>query len=485
METDKEIICDSNIISNYNLSSKTTKGKSKESKVIKYIRKGLKILLYISIITTILFIIIKNGLFQISKRKEINARYYNLEKNNNNNQQQLNQIKQMILRIDNKLSINNQNQHISLNQTKEMISKMDNKISINNQYQQFTQAINQTKQMILRIYNKISINSQNQQVTQIINQTKKMISKMNNKISINSQYQQFTQAINQKYIEEQNFFCDNLNFLSNNVFENQITKANVDFNNKSYYIYIFSNTDVVSSSIRKTKRWEGHSTLKLLEALNFYKNKTKLKNEDLYILDIGANVGWYSFYLGKNGYNIMSFEPTERNFYILKKNYCLNRDINITIINKGIYSLEKTCDYYEQLGNKGNGMVICNQRNDIPKYLSKKSIVTLTKLSNFIPFLSKKHVALMKIDVEGSEEAVILSGIELISKYHVPFIFLELCPSNIKLHNGNTTKLLEIFENNGYKISISGFFDKKYVSIKYLEKIIIVNLYIIYTKILE
>ena len=273
--------------------------------------------------------------------------------------------------------------------------------------------------------------------------------------------------------------------MSNNEFENQITKAKIDFNNKSYYMYIFSSSDVVSSSIRKIKSWEEYSTLKLLEALSFYKNKTNLKNEDLYILDIGANIGWYSFYLGKNGYNIISFEPTERNFYILRKNYCLNRDINITIINKGIYILENICDYYEHLGNIGNGMVICNQRNDIPKYLKKKSLVTLTKLSNFIPFLSQKHVALIKIDVEGSEEAVILSGIELISKYHVPFIFLELCPNNLGLHDVNITKFLEIFENNGYKISTLSFFDKNYASIKYLEKRIIVNLYIIYTKILE
>jgi len=482
METDKEIICDSNIISNYNLSFKKVK---KKSEITKYIGKDLKIILYISIISSIIIIITRNSLSQITKRKEISDRYFNLEKIDNNQQQQINQIKQMILRIYNKLSINNENQQFSLNQTKQMILRMYNIIYNNNQYKQFSQTLNQTKQMILKMYDNISINSQNQKVTQSINQTKLMISRMYNRLSINSQYQQFTQAINQKYIEEQKFFCDNINFLSNNEFENQITKANINFNNKSYYINIFSSSDVVSSSIRKIKRWEGSSTLKLLEALNFYKNKTKLKNEDLYILDIGANIGWYSFYLGKNGYKIMSFEPTERNFYILRKNYCLNKDINITIINKGIYTSEKKCNYYEHLGNKGNGMVICNQRNDIPKCLKKKSIVTLTRLSNFIPFLSQKHVALMKIDVEGSEEAVILSGIELITKHHIPFIFLELCPSNLRLHNGNTTKFLEIFENNGYKISTSGFFDKKYVSIKYLEKLIIVNLYIIYTKILE
>jgi len=223
-----------------------------------------------------------------------------------------------------------------------------------------------------------------------------------------------------------------------------------------------------------------------LEALNFYTDKTKLKNEDLYIIDIGANVGWYSFHLGKYGYNIMSFEPEERNLYLLKKNYCLNRDVNITIINKGLYTSEEECDYYEHIGNKGNGMVDCHKRNDIPSFLKKKSEIILTKLSNFITFLSMKHVAFMKIDIEGSEEAAISSGIELVSKYHVPFIFLEYYPRMLRLHDVNITKFLEIFENNGYKISKSNFLDKNYVSIKYLEnEKLLINLYIVYTKILE
>lgn len=274
--------------------------------------------------------------------------------------------------------------------------------------------------------------------------------------------------------------------MSNNEFENQITTAKVNFNNKIYDMYVFSNSDIVSNIILKFKSWEGYYTLKILEALNYYANKTNLKNKDLYILDIGGNVGWYSFYLGKYGYNIISFEPTERNFYILRKNYCLNKDVNITIINKGLYTSEKICDYYEQIGNKGNGMVICNKTNDILRDFRKSSVVILTELRNFIQFLSKKHVAFIKIDVEGAEEAVILSGIELISKYHVPFIFLEYCPNYLRMHDVNNTKYLEMFENNGYKISIISFFDKKYVSVEHLAKISkCFNLYIIYTKIFE
>ena len=170
----------------------------------------------------------------------------------------------------------------------------------------------------------------------------------------------------------------------------------------------------------------------------------------------------------------------------MKKNYCLNRDINITIINKGLYTSEEECDYYEQLKNKGNGMVICHQRNNIPKVFKKKSEIILTKLSNFIPFLSEKHVTFIKIDIEGAEEAAILSGIELISEYHVPFLFLEYNPYGLRLHGANITKFLELFENNGYKISKSSFFDNNYISIKYLAKEKkLINLYIIYSKIYE
>jgi hypothetical protein len=156
------------------------------------------------------------------------------------------------------------------------------------------------------------------------------------------------------------------------------------------------------------------------------------------------------------------------------------------LINKGLYNEEKICDYYEHVGNKGNGMVICDQRKDIPHILQKKSEVILTKLSNYIPFLSTKNLVFIKIDAEGSEESALLSGIELLTQYHVPFIFLEYCPNNLILHNVDKKKFLEIFDNNGFKISLNSFLDKNYTSIDYLaSKSNLINLYIIYEKIFE
>ena len=70
-------------------------------------------------------------------------------------------------------------------------------------------------------------------------------------------------------------------------------------------------------------------------------------------------------------------------------------------------------------------MVICDTNIRRPSFLFSKRTgeIFLTRLSNYIPFLIGKNLALIKIDIEGSEGKALESGIELITKYHIPFIF--------------------------------------------------------------
>ena len=299
---------------------------------------------------------------------------------------------------------------------------------------------------------------------------------------------EFNQTVNEKYINYQNYFCDNFSYFYHQKFEDLICLTNVNFNG-SYQMYIYKRKDWISTIIKAVNHWEDSDTKKLLNALNYYSNKTKIKNEDIYILDIGANIGWYSITLGRFGYKIIAFEPSEINNYILKKNYCLNRGINVTFINKGLSTEEKICDLYNIINNEGNGMVICNTSIYLPSFLdtNKRGKIILTKLNNYIPFLSNKNVALIKMDVEGFEGKAIEGGIKLITKYHIPFIFLEFTPDSLKLHGTDPKKFLQMFENNGYKISLSNFFDNNYILI---DDIIeqtkgFKNLYIVYIKILE
>ena len=305
-------------------------------------------------------------------------------------------------------------------------------------------------------------------------------------ISENVEGIEFDEKIKKKYIENQLHFCHSNDLFLNTEIENKIQNVKAQLNDISFNMYVYKDNDVVSKLIRTAGNWEATSTNDIIKGLDYYSNKKKLNKNEITILDIGANVGWYSFYLAKAGYEVISFEVSHRNDYILKKNYCLNKDVNITIINKGIGLEEEKCLLQHPPWNEGNAIILCGDNNKISN--TKESLtetVEFTKLSNYIPYLSKKNLAFIKLDVEGSEGKVINSGIELITKYHIPFLFVEFNIDYLKMQGTNPKSLLEIFINNGYSISLQSFFSKSYSSIEDLLKETSTNLYIVYTKFLE
>ena len=68
-------------------------------------------------------------------------------------------------------------------------------------------------------------------------------------------------------------------------------------------------------------------------------------------------------------------------------------------------------------------MINCNKKYN-ENNINNGEII-LTRLSNYISFFMNKNLALIKIDIEGSEGKAFESGIELLTEYHVPFIFME------------------------------------------------------------
>lgn len=312
-------------------------------------------------------------------------------------------------------------------------------------------------------------------------------------------YEKFDENIFQEVKKQQMEFCNNQNKYIKIQFEKQITLSKVSLLQKRFKMYVYKNEDIVSNSIRFRQRWESSETKKMIKALNYYSSLKNIPNNNIYIIDIGGNVGWHTLFLAKDGYQVISFEASVLNNYILRKNFCLNPNLNITLINKGLFTEEKKCDYYYMRGNIGNGMIQCDNNStntsqglqsifvDSYEYI-KSGEAYLTKLSNYAEFLSTKNLALIKIDIEGSEGKAIESGIELISNYHVPFIFLEFTPSSLKLHGTDPMKFLEMFEMNGYKFPKKNFFDSNYYTKEELVekyKYKISNLYIVYSNIIK
>ena len=295
----------------------------------------------------------------------------------------------------------------------------------------------------------------------------------------------YNQNILQVYKEKQNNFCENPDKYYNHQWEDLIGLTNFSFKNISYQIYVYKKYDnYMSKGIIRSGQYESKHMSNFLEALKYYSKVNKItNNKDIFILDIGGNIGTYPSFLAKFGYSILTFEASPRNYYILNKNYChINKGSNIFIINKGISNIEKKCNYFSQIDGIGNGILLCDEKKNLIKiagfYFNKTYEVTLTKLSSFLPYLSNKNIAIIKLDIEGGEGKAIEGGIELIIKYHVPYIFSEYNPNMLKRHGTNPIKFLQLFINNGYKISLKGFLSKSYVSIDKVKNA--GNLYFIY-----
>ena len=390
-----------------------------------------------------------------------------------------------------------------------------------------------SKSIFINLLNKNNILEAKKNILKDINNLENIIKKknnLNNNFNLNdSEDEKFNENIKMKIIANQKHFCKSFGLFIDLQIENLIMKNRINFNNISFTLFIYKKNEIeipclmkkakdnpllmickksntaafnlgeikeeikleninikYNLLIQKHGAWEKKESINLLNSLNFYSKKKMLPNKNITILDIGANIGWYSFLLGKLGYEIISFEVSSINNYILKKNFCLNKDIDMTIINKGIGLEEEKCLLHHPSKNIGDAIILCGENVNIPR--KNEDIIEeikFTKLSNYIPFLKNKNLALIKIDIEGSEGKAINSGIELITKYHIPFIFLEFVPDYLKMQGTDPKEFLEIFEKNGYKISLDNFLSQKYLPIEQILQLSDINLYIVYSEFIE
>ena len=215
----------------------------------------------------------------------------------------------------------------------------------------------------------------------------------------------------------------------------------------------------------------------------FYSQKTnKLDDEMFYVanllkekrrfLDIGANVGIYSFHFKKIFKNIDAFEPLKEISYRLA--YFQNEYVkvhNCALSNKkGNFEI-----YIPYLfGRAVASLASLEKRNGD----FKERIVEVNKIDNY----DFDDVDLIKIDVEGHEECVI-EGAQNVIKKNKPILIVEIEQRHIKkqisevfqsilklnyagffLKNGNLTSLEQFDYDSNQKLFLNNVTSKKYIN---------------------
>jgi len=160
-----------------------------------------------------------------------------------------------------------------------------------------------------------------------------------------------------------------------------------------------------------------------------YRNKEKIN-----IIDIGANLGFYSVVYAMNeGVDVISFEPFPDTFEYLEKNIKLNNILNVYPFQMGLFSKNEDMPIGSSDAFNFYGFF-----TKIIKFTDKKqvgcySVYTSDNQAPIAKFVKgdeclilseKEHIDFIKIDVEGSELEVI-KGLEATILKHHPILRIE------------------------------------------------------------
>jgi FkbM family methyltransferase len=155
------------------------------------------------------------------------------------------------------------------------------------------------------------------------------------------------------------------------------------------------------------------------------------------IIDIGANIGWYSMCLADTfpKASIHAFEPIPETFKFLTRNI-KNNKFNVSVYPYALSSIE--------------GTVTFNYLSDIPgasTMVKNGNVKVKTLLLDGFDF---EDVDFIKIDTEGSELMVLEGAIDTIIKYK-PLIMCEMLRKWTKRFNYTPNDIIEFMERIGYK----------------------------------
>lgn len=237
-----------------------------------------------------------------------------------------------------------------------------------------------------------------------------------------------------------------------------------------YHDYINS-TDVASITIERDRIYLTiqESGIKLLldpldkrfipiEILNFKSIEPLEKNLIInlvshckVVVDVGANIGWYTLNLGKlkNVEKIYAFEPIPHTYSYLVEHIKMNEILVAETHNVGLSNEVGEKNFYWTTEETGSSsMSNIRERNDIS--LTRCRVDTL---DNFMKNKESK-IDFIKIDVEGAELLVIEGAIKCIDKDH-PIIFAELLRKWSAKFNYHPNDVIELLKKKGYKVFIA------------------------------
>jgi FkbM family methyltransferase len=208
----------------------------------------------------------------------------------------------------------------------------------------------------------------------------------------------------------------------------------------SMVIYTHSQKDYISKTLQTNSTWEPNVT--------YYLQSLATKG---IMIDVGANIGYFSL-LGSALYShVYSFEPIKENILLFQESVKKNNIKNITIIPQvcGANDGDKLrlTSFPANMGGTRN--IEITKKQDVSHLESKdQGEFDVITLDTFIKQNGITTIDLIKIDVEGYEPNVLNGFIHGIKTHIVKNIIFELSPCSLEV--SVCTQMLDLLKHNTY-----------------------------------
>lgn len=174
--------------------------------------------------------------------------------------------------------------------------------------------------------------------------------------------------------------------------------------------------------------------------------KKEIKNGDV-VLDIGANIGYYTLVfakiVGERG-KVFAFEPDPTNFSLLKKNIEINGYKNVILVQKAVSNKTGKIKLYICEDNKGDHRIYNSHDG-------RQSIeVEVIRLDDYFKNYSGQ-INFIKMDTQGAEGGAIQGMFDILRKNNVK-ITTEFWPIGLKRFGIDPQKYLKLLIEFGFKL---------------------------------
>ncbi len=168
--------------------------------------------------------------------------------------------------------------------------------------------------------------------------------------------------------------------------------------------------------------------------------------DDAVILDIGANLGWYSMLLARRSphFRIHAFEPEPRNLALLRQNLQQNAITNVTVHAVAVAERNGTMQlfpYHEK--NMGRHSLV-PQSGCAPIDVQTVVIDELLEAQRIPP----DAVDFVKIDVEGYELPALRGAAKLLAAR--PVVLAEFAPKYMRRAGTEPKAFLDLMQSHGF-----------------------------------